>query len=79
MCTQDKNAKHKTRDDEKSRRKKYVRTRNSKSIKEQGEMGKTMRTIWLRPKWAKNKRHRIGQKEGKRHSPEEHHHSHTYK
>ena len=76
MYTRDKNAKHKTHNDEKSRRKKYVRTRK---FQIKGEMGKTMRTIWLRPKWAKNKRHRIGQKEGKRHPREEHHHSHTYK
>ena len=26
-------------------------------------MGKTMRTIWLRPKWAKNKLERIGKNE----------------
>ena len=37
MYMRDKNAKHKTYEDEKSRRKKYVRTRNSKSIKEQAK------------------------------------------
>ena len=65
MYTRDKNAKHKTYDDEKSRRRKYVRARNSKSIKEQGEMGKTMRTIWLRPKWAKTKGTELDKKKEK--------------
>ena len=37
MYMRDKNAKHKTYEDEKGRRKKYVRTRNSKSIKEQAK------------------------------------------
>ena len=40
-----------------------MRTRNSKSIKEQGEMVQNQRTLWRKLKMAKNKWHRIGKKE----------------
>ena len=36
-------------------------------------------TIWFMVKLNGNKRHRIGKRERKKHSCEEHHHSHTYK
>ena len=42
-------------------------------------MVQNQRTIWRKIEIAKNKWHRIGKKEEKRHSLEEHHHSHTYK
>ena len=42
-------------------------------------MVQNQRTIWRKMEMAKNKWHRIGKKEEKRHSLEDHHHSHTYK
>ena len=41
-------------------------------------MDKPMRNHMVAAKLGENKRHRIGKKEGKKHSREEHHHSHTY-
>ena len=77
MYIRDKNAKHKTYEDEKGTMKRYVRTRNLN--KRTNAMGKPMRIIWSRPNLTKIKRHQIEKEEGKRHSYEEHYHSHTYK
>ena len=72
----DKNAKHKKHDDEKCKRRKYMITCISQRIKEHQN---PCATIWFMVKLNGNKRHQIGQRERKKHSREEHHHSHTYK
>ena len=78
MYMRDKNAKHKTYDDEKSRRRKYVRTRNSKRIKERA-MDKPMRNHMVAAKGGEKQMASNWKERRKRHSREEHHHSHTYK
>ena len=80
MYIRDKSAKHKTYEDEKGIMKRYVRTRNFISkIKEQTRWASPCAIIWSRPNLTKIKRHQIEEEEGKRHSYEEHYHSHTYK
>ena len=60
----------------KCKRRKYMITCISQRIKEHQN---PCATIWFMVKLNGNKRHRIGQRERKKHSREEHHHSHTYK
>ena len=56
-----------------------MRTRNSKSIKEQGEMVQTMRNHMVAAKIGEKQMASNWKERRKKHSREKHHHSHTHK